>query len=177
MAIDAQLSGALEALREQKIAVLGLKFNNTEISPGDFVKKGDARTTPVISFDTANAAQKYIVLCLDPDAPHPSASFLLSPILHWLQGNLQIPSDGSKVFLAMEAVMAGYRPPNPPGFSPPHRYVFLLYEQPDTLNLQQHIPKDGEQLGLWPRLKYDHDQLVQKMGLGEPVAANYFISS
>lgn len=40
MAIDAQLSGALEALREQKIAVLGLKFNNTEISPGDFVKKG-----------------------------------------------------------------------------------------------------------------------------------------
>lgn len=131
----------------------------------------------MISFDTANAAQKYIVLCLDPDAPHPSASFLLSPILHWLQGNLQIPSDGSKVFLAMEAVMAGYRPPNPPGFSPPHRYVFLLYEQPDTLNLQQHIPKDGEQLGLWPRLKYDHDQLVQKMGLGEPVAANYFISS
>lgn len=79
--------------------------------------------------------------------------------------------------MATDPAAAGYRPPNPPGFSPVHRYIFVLYEQPKDFDVKKHLPKDGDEMGLWPRLRYDVDKLVEEMRLGEVVAANYFTSS
>lgn len=58
-----------------------------------------------------------------------------------------------------------------------HRYVFLLYEQPKDFDVKKYVQKDGDEMGLWPRLRYGIDKLVDEMGLGEVVAANYFTSS
>lgn len=118
--------------------------------------------------------EKYLLLCLDPDAPHPSTSLLLSPILHWFQAGLQ--SDGTGALQTSELPAACYRAPNAPAFSPPHRYVFLLYRQPELLDLGRYAAKEGEEMGLWPRIKYKHGALVQELSLGKVVAANYFMS-
>jgi phosphatidylethanolamine-binding protein (PEBP) family uncharacterized protein len=119
-----------------------------------------------------------MVICLDPDAPHPSAGFL-GPVLHWLQTGLVQAADGSNRFVvsASEPFISDYAPPGPPPFSPPHRYCFLLYEQPEGFDVRKHILADGAKMGVWARMWYSLDEWERTAGLGEVVAANYFVSN
>ena len=109
----------------------------------------------------------------------------LSPILHWVQPGLKVSGSSSKELSTEVAHIVDFIPPGPPPPSGPHRYLFMLYEQPpgfDGKALGQTLGKpasaeEGAPFGLWNRVRFDYDGLVKKAGLGEIVAVNFFTSN
>ena len=115
-----------------------------------------------------------MVVCLDLDAPFASFN-VMSPILHWIQSDFK-SSDGNAL-ASTAPTIASYIPPAPPPGAGPHRYVFLLFTQPEGFNVADHAPADGKPLGIWARVRYDLDGWMRTVGLGEPIAVNYFTSN
>lgn len=66
---------------------------------------------------------------------------------------------------------AAYIGPSPPAETPPnpHNYVELLFEQTDAYKAPQ-----VDYSGFNNRLGVDVAELITSLGLGEPVAANFF---
>lgn len=125
------------------------------------------------------------MLNVDLDAPFISWS-VLGPILHWLQAGLTVSSateDGLAPLVAPaanEPHIVNYAPPGPPPGAAPHRYVFLLYEQPVGFEAARCAPNGvaiGGQTGIGPRIRFDVDAWIAKAGLGEPVAGSWFTSN
>lgn len=141
----------------------------------------EAQDEPVVSFAGLNPAAKYIVVCLDLDAPHPSFP-VLGPILHWAQPGLQAASSAEDAHVKdglkpSQPFIANYAGPGPPPGSPPHRYCFFLYEQPESFDIKAHAPANGAQMGILPRMRYSLDKWGKAAQLGPIVAANYFVSN
>lgn len=65
--------------------------------------------------------------------------------------------------------IASYRGPGPPPPSTPHRYIFLLYEQPEDFNVSQ--------MGILKRIRYDFETFEKEAKLGPAIASNYFLSN
>lgn len=61
--------------------------------------------------------------------------------------------------------------------SGPHRYVFLLYEQPNSFDTEKYAPANGALLPLTSRLRYNLKAFERAAKLGPFVAANYFVSN
>jgi len=59
----------------------------------------------------------------------------------------------------------------------PHRYCFMLYEQPADFDIKKHAPADGKNVGNWARTRYDLGAFEKKIKLGPVIAANYFRNS
>jgi phosphatidylethanolamine-binding protein len=84
---------------------------------------------------------------LDPDAPSPSYPFL-GPVLHWLWTDLtsSSPSTAKPNLFPLTSTttpLSSYLPPGPPPFTKPHRYAFLLYEQPEGFDVEK-FRKEGK---------------------------------
>jgi phosphatidylethanolamine-binding protein len=139
----------------------------------------DAQSAPALHFPGAKPDQAYMVVNIDPDAPFPSMAFL-GPILHWVQPGLKAASDDNGLSVADgEPHVANYTGPGPPPLSSPHRYIFLLYEQPagwDVARAELAGVKRGADVGHGPRMRFDLDGWIAQTGLGEPVAGNWFVS-
>lgn len=131
----------------------------------------EAQDPPKLSFAGANPNTKYVVVSLDIDAPFPSFS-VLGPILHWIQSDVTVTDSSSLEFDA--PFVANYIGPAPPPGSAPHRYIFFLYEQPETFNLKDHAPADGKNLSNMSRMRYNLDAWAEEAKLGPLVAFNYF---
>jgi phosphatidylethanolamine-binding protein (PEBP) family uncharacterized protein len=125
----------------------------------------------MLSFARADPNSTYLVVSLDIDAPFPAFK-LLSPILHWIQSDIKVTTDGTLQFDA--PFVANYIGPAPPRISAPHRYLFLLYEQPEGFDLAAYAPAGGKNLRTLNRMRYDFDAWAEKINLGHPVAFNYF---
>lgn len=61
----------------------------------------------------------------------------------------------------------------PPPGAQPHRYVFYLYEQKADSSIASKI----KPFSTTQRMRVDFDGLVKQLGLGQIVAANYFVSN
>ena len=134
----------------------------------------EAQETPSLTFkSTSNST--YIAICLDLDAPVPSFS-ILGPVLHWCQPGLKPDVSGSGTLTSSEPFVANYAGPGPPPGSSPHRYVFLLYEQPAGFEVSKYAPAGGKGMGIRGRMRYDLGVFEREAGLGEVVAVNYFRS-
>lgn len=145
----------------------------------------DAQCAPSLSLAGPNMSPlaRYIAIGLDLDAPFPTLA-LLSPILHWVQADYQlVPSlpnrmaTNAGLLESSSPFVADYVGPAPPPGSYPHRYMFLLYEQPENCNIQEQAPPGGKPLGNWMRMRFDLHKWEIKNGLGNPVAMNYFLSN
>jgi phosphatidylethanolamine-binding protein len=78
---------------------------------------------------------------------------------------------------AEKSFIANYIGPGPPPGSSPHRYVFLLYKQPDEFEFEDYAPPKGKTYGNMARMRYDLAAFEAKAKLGKPVAVNYFTSN
>jgi phosphatidylethanolamine-binding protein (PEBP) family uncharacterized protein len=67
--------------------------------------------------------------------------------------------------------VASYIPPGPPPPSAPHRYVFLLYEQPEGFEATK-FP-----ITYLKRMRYDLAAFEKEAELGPVIASNYFMSN
>lgn len=110
-------------------------------------------------------------MSLDIDAPFPSFG-VLGPILHWIQSDVKV-TDSSVLEFDVPFVANWIGPAPPPG-SAPHRYIFFLYEQPESFNLKDHAPAGGKNLPNWSRMRYNLDAWANEAKLGPLVAFNYF---
>lgn len=111
-----------------------------------------------MSFNVANTAKIYVVIALDIDPPFPSFSFL-GPALHCiysstykprklidqgLQPNFKAENGSNNLSASNAPFIVDYVGPGPPPFRAPHRYVFLLYEQPEGFDENKFALKDAE---------------------------------
>ncbi|PYI03952.1 PEBP-like protein [Aspergillus sclerotiicarbonarius CBS 121057] len=169
---------AMALLEKDDTKILGLTFGARYVHPGQYLSKADAAYPPRLSFQRLKACGTYMVVCLDLDAPFTSFN-LLSPVLHWIQpGLLPVPTESGNYFLRVAApFVADYMGPNPPPRAAPHRYIFILFEQPPGFEVQHHAPPNGNTLGKWSRLRYNFDGWAKSIGLGPVVGANYFVSN
>ncbi|KAK1753134.1 phosphatidylethanolamine-binding protein [Echria macrotheca] len=159
----------------------------TVTTPGTDVSIPAAAPTPTLSLSSSaikpGTNKKYIAFSIDLDAPFPSWP-ILGPILHGIQTDLVVVADGAEGggFVPLEAKTKEwrvvYRGPGPPRPSAPHRYVFLLFEQPEGVNGEKvdEVLGMGAGAGLWARIRWDQGAAERKLGLGEVVAVNYFVS-
>ena len=137
----------------------------------------DAQKAPELAVNDATGT--YIVISLDIDAPFPSLT-VLGPILHWIQPGLKPEPavDGvSRLSTFDTPFVANYIGPAPPPGSSPHRYVFLLYEQPAGFDGKKYAPPGGKNLSNWNRMRYNLGAFEKEAKLGPVLAANYFSSN
>ncbi|KAI0491166.1 PEBP-like protein [Xylaria cf. heliscus] len=124
---------------------------------------------------------KYIAVSIDLDAPFPSFP-VLGPILHGLHIDL-VPgpadSDGFAPLEGPKDWLAPYLPPGPPKPSSAHRYVFLVFEQPKALDAAKVRSLLGlaEEVKLTSRLWWNEEAFENKLGLGEVLAGNYWLTN
>ncbi|GES62764.1 putative protease inhibitor [Aspergillus terreus] len=172
---------ALSLIKQDSSKVLGLQVgSHTNVEPGQYIGRADAQSSPQLSFHGLSPGKTYMVVGLDIDAPFPSFS-VLGPILHWVQSGLQpIPSESDPstfTLSATEPFVANYIGPAPPPGSSPHRYIFILYEEPPAFKVEKYAPPNGQKLGNMHRMRYDLDAWEKKIGLKSILAANYFTSN
>ncbi|KAK8152878.1 phosphatidylethanolamine-binding protein [Phyllosticta citrichinensis] len=128
----------------------------------------------------------YLILMVDPDAPSPQNTSL-GEFLHWLQPGArlsrstetQTANDTAISLLSAsdtgtEAIVP-YQGPAPPSVGP-HRYIVLVFRQPDgPANFS--LPADYDaRRGGQNRTLFNATDFVQKASLGEPVAATFFLA-
>ncbi|KAI9726775.1 MAG: hypothetical protein M1828_000631 [Chrysothrix sp. TS-e1954] len=152
--------------------------------PGVQLAKADTQTIPTLSKPGLSTSKRYVAVCLDLDPPFPSFP-IAGPIVHWIQPSLTASSTGE--LSGSEPPIAHYRGPGPPPISAPHRYVFMLYEQPDGFDveaLRYREKSEGEQgagktreITMWERVRWRHDLWERKAGLGKEgvVAGNVYV--
>ncbi|KAH2917230.1 hypothetical protein KXV64_001828 [Aspergillus fumigatus] len=156
------VEAVLSAAEKDSSKLLGLAFGEQRITtPGQYLPRSDAQKEPQISFNVSSGT--YIVISLDIDAPFPSLGFL-GPILHWIHPGFKPSTDTT---VTGETILT----------TAPHRYVFLLYEQPEGFNIEKHAPKNGKPVGNWQRIRYDLGAFAKEVNLGPVLAANYFRSN
>lgn len=132
----------------------------------------EAQGTPTLGWN-APSGQKLIVVSLDMDAPFPSFA-PMSPILHWLQAGFAVePSSGD--LTSSDPAIAFWAGPGPPPLSGPHRYVFLLYDQPADFDATLFTKASG--YGIKDRIRWDLSKFEKQAKLGPAVAATYFFSN
>lgn len=92
---------------------------------GQQLPTADVKTAPQVSWPTATTTEQlYTLAMIDPDAPSQRWPFL-GEVLHWLVMN--VPGDR----IADGDTLFAYIPSGPPPFTGLHRYVFLVFAQPN----------------------------------------------
>ncbi|KAK4442458.1 phosphatidylethanolamine-binding protein [Podospora aff. communis PSN243] len=166
------------------LALDNLSFPNCDLSPTTTASSATSSS----SNDSAAKTPHYLIAALDIDPPFPSFP-VMGPLLHSLTADLtlanemNIPEDG---FIPLEGPSSGsegdvvpYMGPAPPAWSTPHRYVFMMWEQPEGVTgekIREEMGLDAEEgVGMMGRARWDQEGFERRWGLGRVVAGNYFV--
>lgn len=97
-------------------------YNNSELKNGVFLSPKETHAEPKIEY-SAKPNTLYTLIMHDPDA-------VVGNWLHWVVVNIKDNNvkNGDELFK--------YTGPAPPKGSGVHRYIFLLYEQPERIQTQ-----------------------------------------
>ncbi|XP_021965109.1 protein D2 [Folsomia candida] len=135
--------------------------DGVEVQNGNRVTRTQAGNKPSVSWN-ADPNKTYLLAMMDPDAPSRYLPFL-GEVLHWMVINVK----GGNVTRGEEVVP--YGPPGPPPGLGAHRYVFLVYEQPELITVDEQMKTSR-----LARIRYSIQDFAKKHNLGNPVAKNYF---
>ncbi|GLB34007.1 putative RNA recognition motif containing protein [Lyophyllum shimeji] len=126
----------------------------------------------LISSSTDQVANQTFVLALvDPDAPTPQNTSL-SQFLHFLGGDFRVnaSTDDPTRLVNQSAALMDYFPPTPPEGSPPHRYVLVVYSQPnDFADTARSFVNAST-----PRNHFNLTTFATSVKLSNPMAGNFF---
>ncbi|TRX93022.1 hypothetical protein FHL15_006160 [Xylaria flabelliformis] len=177
----------LKALAAAKSATtLRLHFPEATVTAaGANLSIPQATPTPTLSIAASTLKSepdtKYIAVSLDLDPPFPSFPFL-GPILHGIHIDLVPGTPDSDGFAPLEGSkdwLVSYLAPGPPKPSSAHRYIFLVFEQPKALDGAKIKSLAGlaEEVKLTGRLWWNEETFEKKLGLGDVLAGNYWLTS
>jgi len=112
----------------------------------------------------------FVVAMVDLDAPTPQTP-TSAQIRHFLGGNFHsVPALGDEERLVnTTAALSDFRQPTPPAGSDPHRYVFLLFEQPRGFN-KQTLVNSSTSIS-----NFDISQFAAEVGLGDPIGGSFML--
>ncbi|KAF5671387.1 protease inhibitor (Tfs1) [Fusarium denticulatum] len=168
--MQSNVNKALALANDNGTTKFKIVFDGKAISSGGKVKKNIAHATPQLNLINGESGT-CIAVCLDLDAPIVSIPFL-SPILHWMQPNLEF--HGGRIFKENTPCLVDWLAPIPPSFSGPHRFMFVFYKQPSTWDNEHWKAYFTEPMGVWKRVNWDLDKFAEEAGLRDPIAASYF---
>ena len=132
---------------------------------GNEVTPMSVKDQPSVEWPT-QVAQYYTLIMLDPDAPSRDKP-TKREIKHWLVIN--IPGND----VTKGDTLAVYRGPSPSKGSGQHRYVFLIYKQSAIIKHSETVLTSSSREG---RTKFNARVFAKRYSLGEPIAANFFVS-
>uniref|UniRef100_A0A8D9EX51 OV-16 antigen n=1 Tax=Cacopsylla melanoneura TaxID=428564 RepID=A0A8D9EX51_9HEMI len=127
---------------------------------GNELKPDDLKEAPQVSWK-ADADSYYTLVMTDPDAPsrkEPKAR----EWRHWLVVNIP----GSDI--AQGQTITEYAGPTPPKGTGLHRYVLLVYKQPNKLDFEE------SKVSNWARKSFSVEKFAHKHNLQELVAGNFY---
>ncbi|CEL60409.1 OV-16 antigen OS=Onchocerca volvulus GN=OV16 PE=2 SV=2 [Rhizoctonia solani AG-1 IB] len=143
--------------------------NAKVVLPGTSFARNDTLNTPQFSVDGVKNGT-YIIAIVDPDAPS-RANPTVSQIRHMFATNFVV-SDTRSTSAARSMVLQNttsaispYFSPNPPVGSGAHRYIALLYAQPDNF--------DFSSLNATQFAKFNISRFAASTGLGDPLAGTF----
>jgi len=123
----------------------------------------------------------WVITIVDPDAPTPQNPNN-SQFLHFIGQDFKVDT-ASRVALTNvtgltnhSQALVEFFPPSPPAGSDPHRYVVLVYVQPDNFNttaLAFFNGTIGPQASF--RNKFNITNFATNTSLGNPIAGNFFL--
>jgi len=171
-AIEAHFSGAglvpsfLETFNPS--ALLTLNYAGVgDITPGQSLKKEQVSVTPAVTVTPANStvqfSGKYTLAMVDAGNVGADES---SVTRHWLVNGVTVESN--KVANDSAVAITQYAGPYPAAGSGVHRYVVLLYTQPDSFKAPDGFAEPNMGVSTFNFADY-----VKNSGLGALVAANY----
>lgn len=127
----------------------------------------------------------------------------MSPLLHGVQADLTLATeeiDPDDEYIPLEAAtppssihgdvcnsgeVVDYMGPSPPQTSGPHRYMFMMWEQPPGLTREKIREEvgigdhgDGDlhgDMGIMGRVRFDQEGFERRLGLERIVGGNYFV--
>ncbi|KAI1302296.1 hypothetical protein EDD11_005631 [Mortierella claussenii] len=140
-----------------------------EVALGNKLSVKETQHVPQVSFQAENPDDKYTLIMTDPDAPSRKDP-KMREYRHWIVSNISGSTDFQPASLSQGTEVTEYMGPAPPQGSGPHRYIFLLYKQTSSSDVQAlSQPLTSERQG------FKVKQFTTQAGL-ELVGANYFIA-
>ncbi|CAD6244710.1 GSCOCG00013434001-RA-CDS [Cotesia congregata] len=137
--------------------------NNVKVDLGNELTPTKVKDPPTVHWD-ADSGSFYTLCMTDPDAPSRKQP-TYREWHHWLVGN--IPGND----LSKGEVLSEYIGSGPPEGTDLHRYVFLVYKQPQKLTFdeQRLTNRSGNN-----RAKFSISKFAEKYNLGAPIAGNFY---
>ncbi|KAK1979175.1 phosphatidylethanolamine-binding protein [Colletotrichum cereale] len=149
---------------------LEVSFAGKAVDAGNFFRARECKVAPSVSFAGevgAPSGASYTLFLTDPDAPTPdNPQFAFWR--HWVVPGLQ-PLSGGVVVAQGKPALTEFLGPGPKDDSKPHRYLFLLYREPQGLDLKKE-DVGGEEFV--QRRSWKPAEFAEKHGL-ELVGANW----
>ncbi|KAG8232386.1 hypothetical protein J437_LFUL012529 [Ladona fulva] len=144
-------------------SVLQVTYGSLKVDQGNELTPTQVKDQPTVSWEADS--DSYYTLCMtDPDAPSRKDP-KFREWHHWLVGNIKGSDINSGEVLS---AYVGSGPPNGTGL---HRYVFLVYKQPQKLTFDEPrlTNRSGDGRG-----KFSIRKFAKKYNLGEPIAGNFY---
>ncbi|KAK7191746.1 hypothetical protein DPSP01_008021 [Paraphaeosphaeria sporulosa] len=139
---------------------LSVSFNQKSVVAGNLFRVSEVKEAPTVAFSPESNVPSdatYTLLMIDPDAPTPDDP-KFAYWRHWVV--TRIPSGATVT--AGEA-LTQYLAPGPKDDSRPHRYLFLLYREPEGKQKLSKEDVGGEEFV--ERRSFDAREWVGKWGL------------
>ncbi|XP_023020259.1 protein D2 isoform X3 [Leptinotarsa decemlineata] len=152
-----------DVLNDAPDKLLEIKYKSgKDVRLGNELTPKQVLEAPEVKYE-ADSKDYYTLIFTDPDAPsrkNPKSR----EWNHWLVVNIP----GSKILEG--EVITDYVGSAPPKGSGLHRYVFVLYKQPEKLKVDEprHGPTDGN------RGQFSTEKFAKKYNLGKAVGGNFF---
>jgi phosphatidylethanolamine-binding protein (PEBP) family uncharacterized protein len=150
---------------------LDVRFPTRAISNGTLVRVSEVKETPSISTSaissdstTTPTTQKFTFMLIDPDAPTPDDP-KFGYWRHWVVTNIPAQSQERKEGSVVDTgkTLTQYLAPGPKDESGPHRYLFLLFAEPEQGLKLEKSDVGGEEFV--ERRSFRAEEFVQRHGL------------
>ncbi|GJN66080.1 hypothetical protein PLIIFM63780_003549 [Purpureocillium lilacinum] len=118
---------------------LAVAYDGKQVELGNLFRAYECKLAPFISFEPeANvpSSASYTLMLVDPDAPTPEDP-KFAFWRHWVLPGLQPLAGVDGVVAQTKPAVTDYLGPGPKDSSNPHRYLFLLFREPDGLDLTE----------------------------------------
>ncbi|KAF5322132.1 hypothetical protein D9619_000525 [Psilocybe cf. subviscida] len=142
---------------------------------GSLLTMEQTANQPQFTLDSSNSTStdmsnvtNWVIVMFDPDAPTPQMPNV-SEFLHFIGGDFSFDSSGA--LSNTSAALVEYFSPAPPISSDPHRYVLLVYNQPDDFDMTGPMIANSSS----PRTNFSVTNFAQMANLGSPIAGNFFL--
>lgn len=99
-------------------------------------------------------------------------------LIHWILPGLSFPNATTTVLTSQSAAIAPYFPPGPPA-GQTHTYALFLYDEPPNFTIPADYVPIFKNLtaSVYNRVGFNLTEFVDQTGLGNPLAADWFLVS